>query len=126
MRKRIDTVELIITILPILFICVISIWHAFGKNGMQPWKAIYFLSNHFLIIYLAFLVYFSVGFTLLRNIMIYLVIPYFSFKIVYQLLIWCKIPLGTSEAWVYIWGMISVFVLLIGALMLWNRLKKIG
>jgi hypothetical protein len=124
--KKIDWLELVIVILPILFIAIISFWHAFGIKGVQPWSAVYFLSNHLFIIYLAAIIYFTTGSVELQNIMKYLVIPYFSVKIVYQLLIWIDVNIGSGELWEWIWGIIFVIVLLIGAIMLWSKLRKIG
>lgn len=127
MRKnKIDWIELTITILPILFIFTISIWHAFGIKGKQPWMAIYFLSNHLFVIYLALIVYFSCSFTLLRKLVKYVIIPYFTFKIIYQICIWINLNIGTNLFWEYVWGLVSIVILIIGSIILWRQLKKTG
>lgn len=125
-KNKIDWVELVITLLPILFIFSISIWHAFGVKGKQPWMAIYFLSNHLFVIYLSFIVYYSCSFNVLRNLLKFVVIPYFTFKIFYQLCIWFNLNIGTGLFWEYIWGIISILVFIIGSIVLWKQLKKTG
>lgn len=115
-----------ITIFPVLFIIIISIWHAFGVNGIQPWKAIYFLSNHLLVIYLALLIYFTCGISALRRIMLYMLVPYMIVKIIYQVLIWINASMGTDKFLTYVWGLICVITFLIGAIITWKQLRKIG
>ena len=124
MRFRFDWIELLIIALPVLFICVISIWHAFGVQGVQPWKAIYFLSNHLLVIYLATIIYFTVGVPELQKLMKYLVIPYFYLKIIYQLLIWFNVYIGSDKLWEWIWSIILIVSFFIGSILLWKNLKK--
>jgi len=124
MKRKVDWIELFILVMPILFLSIISVWHAFGVNGVQPWKAIYFLSNHLFIIYLATIIYFTVGIPELQKIMKYLVIPYFYFKIVYQLLIWFKVNIGSEKLWEHIWSIILIIVLLIGSILLWKNSRK--
>lgn len=125
-NNKIDWLELVITLLPILFIFFISIWHAFGVKGKQPWMAIYFLSNHLFVIYLSFIVYYSCSFYILRNLLKYVVIPYFTFKIFYQLCIWFNLNIGTDLFWEYVWGIIAIVVFIIGSIILWKQLKKTG
>lgn len=125
-QKKDKLIELVITLLPILFVLIISIWHGFGIKNKQPWSAIYFLSNHLFIVYLSFIVYFSCSFITLRKILKYVVIPYFTFKIFYQLCIWFNLNIGTGKDWEYIWGIISIVVFIIGSIVLWKQLKKTG
>jgi len=125
-KNKIDWIELVITLLPVLFIFIISIWHAFGIKGKQPWSAIYFLSNHLFIIYLSIIVYYTCSFITLRKLLKYVVIPYFAFKIIYQICIWSNLNIGTDSFWEYVWGSISVLIFLIGSIVLWRQLKKIG
>lgn len=121
--KKDKIILMVMLIIPIIFVAMISVWHAFGVNGVQPWRAIYFLSNHLLVVYLSVIVYYTVGIVELQKIMKYLIIPYFSAKIIYQLLIWGGVNIGGGKLWEFIWGMVFVLVLTIGAIILWKSLR---
>jgi len=105
---------------------MITIWHAFGVKGEQPWKAIYFLSTHLLIIYLATIIYYTVGILELRQIMAYLLIPYFSIKIVFQMLVWFNVFAKNEDLWEFVWSSLFIIVLLIGSIFLWKKLRRNG
>ena len=126
MKKMIDWIEVIISVIPIVFIGIISIWHAFGKVGVQPLKAIYFLSNHLFFIYFAITIILLSHYLLLRKIMAYIVIPYFTIKIVYQLAIYCRLSACDDKISELCWGFIFIVTTLVGSIMLWNRLRRIG
>lgn len=118
--------EWLIVIFPVFYIISISIWHAFGVNGVQPWSILYFLSNHLFIIYLAILLYYICGIPSLRRIMVYMVIPYTCIKIVYQVLLWILPILKGHTFFTYMWSIICVITFLIGAIVTWTQLRKIG
>ena len=126
MRKNIDWIEVLISIIPVIFIGIISIWHAFGKVGVQPWKAIYFLSNHLFFIYFAVVIILVSHYSLVRRIMAYIIIPYFTIKIIYQFAIWAGFTIESDRIAEIAWSFIFILTTLIGAIILWNRLKKIG
>jgi hypothetical protein len=122
--KKGDWIENLILILPVIFLAIISVWHAFGKIGVQPWSAIYFLSNHLFVIYLASIIYFTVGIIELQKIMKFLVIPYFVLKIIYQILIWVGVYMGSEKLWEHIWSLILVFIIFFAAILLWKSSKE--
>lgn len=128
MRKWVNRnfVTLLLLIPPLLYVILTSIWHGFGINGVQPWKAIYFLSNHLFFIYLALVIYFTSGIHFLQKIMKYMIVPYVLIKIVYQLLIWMIPNLGNGVFFTYMWSLICVLTFLIGSVFVWMQLKKIG
>ena len=126
MKRKIDWLEVTISFIPIIFIGIISIWHAFGKVGIQPWKAIYFLSNHLFFIYFAIVIILLSHYSLLRRIMAYIVIPYFTIKIIYQLAIYYGLSECDDKLLELCWSFVFILTTLVGAIMLWNKLKKIG
>lgn len=117
-------VELIFMLVPILFILLISVYHAFGEQN-NFWNCYWMTIHHLGMISFAWMigVYFPI--ISVRKIMYYLIIPYFALKIIYNLARYSGF-IGSNEWIAYVWGLICIILIIVCSILLWNRLRKIG
>lgn len=125
-KSKYDRLEIFISIFPVLCIAMLSVWHGFGIQGVQPWKAIYMLSTLLLCVYSGVIGWMFLPYSTGRKICLYIVIPYFTIKIIYHILDWCNVFGKNEELWAWIWGIICILVIVICLIVLWMNLKKDG
>lgn len=118
-------VELMFQLIPITFMIAISIYHAFGTEKSDFWNLYWMIVHHVGMISFAWLIGIYFPIISVRNIMYYLVIPYFTLKIFYNLGRYSGMIKG-GEILSYIWGIICIILIIVCSILLWNKLRKTG
>ena len=119
-------VELVCIISVVIFLTLISVWHAYGDSTSKAWCYLYHISNQLFMLSLSLMVWMFTDYSILRAIMIRLVAPYFLFKIIYNTLIHFNVNIGSDRLWEVIWSHVCILIMLVGAISVWKLLKRIG
>lgn len=80
---KVDRLDKIFLISLFFFISAIASYHVWGIKGVPVWNIIWVSGHHFIIILMALYIWAFTHSKIVRNICLYSVIPYFSFKIFY-------------------------------------------
>jgi hypothetical protein len=111
MRK----VETIAVVFSLLFMIAISLYHVScdGFLGLSNlfWESLWAMSNNGLMLTMSFLIMlYSWG--VLRLLIIWVFIPYFTIKLIYQFSVYSEVYLISPKAWEGVWSFTLVFVII--------------
>ena len=124
--KKIVDSELILV--NILFISMLSIcyWHANGQIGVLGYQIQWTISNNVFIISLILLALKPVKYIVTTKFLKFTFIPYFCFKMIYNILIFTGVNIGTGKVWEIIWSFVCIAIILQGAYFTARYWKKLN
>jgi len=121
--KRIDLVDLIGIIPPILFIVIISIFH-YKSNPSGGWSVVWVLSENMLLLSMSLTIIVLSYSGILRNFFKYVFAPYFLVKCIYHIFCYLQIYIMPYDAWKKFWIGIIFLIFILGFIIILYKHDK--
>jgi len=107
--------ETIAVIFSLLFMIAISLYHVSyeGFLGLSNlfWESLWAISNNGILLTMSFLVILY-SFGVIRLLFIWVFIPYFLLKLIYQFSVYSEIYIISPKAWESVWSGLLVFIII--------------
>jgi len=119
--------ETIAIVFSLLFMIAISLYHVSydGYLGMSLkfWESVWVISNNGILLTMSF-VTFLYSFGLLRSLILYVFMPYFVLKLVYQFSVYSEIYIFHPLVWEKIWSLALVLLIIASLIIILTKIKN--
>lgn len=119
--------ETIAVVFSLLFMIAISLYHVSydGYLGLSQrfWESLWAISNNGIMLSMSFLVYLY-SFGPLRSVMLFIFMPYFTLKLIYQFSVYSEIYIVSPSVWEKIWSFALVFIIIASLIITLTRIKN--